>query len=80
MKMLLAARVDPAGMITFFTKIQKEEGAQPKALTYLSSHPMPAERIGRLKAMAAARTGPPAARPAQCRLARPHQALLGRGI
>jgi predicted Zn-dependent protease len=59
MKMLLAARVDPAGMIAFFTKIQKEEGTQPKALTYLSSHPMPAERIARLKSMAAARTGPP---------------------
>ncbi len=59
MKMLLAARVDPAGMIAFFAKIQKEEGTQPKALAYLSSHPMPAERIARLKAMAAARTGPP---------------------
>ena len=46
-------------MIAVFAKLQKEEGAQPKALTYLSSHPMPAERIARLKSMAAARTGPP---------------------
>ena len=59
MKMLLAARVDPAGMIAFFAKMQKEEGAQPQALAYLSSHPMPAERIARLKSMAAAWTGPP---------------------
>jgi predicted Zn-dependent protease len=59
MKMLLAARVAPAGMITFFGKIQKEEGAQPKALTYLSSHPMPAERIARLKALAEAWSGAP---------------------
>jgi len=59
MKMLLAARVDPAGMIAFFAKMQKEEGDQPKALTYLSSHPMPAERIARLKAMATAGAGPP---------------------
>ena len=59
MKMLLAARVDPAAMIAFFAKVQKEEGNQPRALTYLSSHPMPAERIARLKAMAAASTGPP---------------------
>jgi predicted Zn-dependent protease len=59
MKMLLAARVAPAGMITFFGKIQKEEGAQPKALTYLSSHPMPAERIARLKALAEAWRGAP---------------------
>ncbi len=58
MKMLLAARVDPAGLIAFFEKMQKEEGAQPKALTYLSSHPMPAERIARLKALAATRPGP----------------------
>ncbi len=59
MRMLLAARVAPAGMITFFGKIQKEEGAQAKALTYLSSHPMPAERIARLKALADASTGAP---------------------
>jgi len=59
MKMLLAARVDPAGLITFFEKMQKEEGAQPKALTYLSSHPMPAERIARLKAIAEAWRGAP---------------------
>jgi predicted Zn-dependent protease len=59
MKMLLAARVAPAGMITFFGKIQKEEGAQPKALTYLSSHPLPAERIARLKALAEAWRGAP---------------------
>ena len=59
MKMLLAARVDPAGMIAFFETLQKEEGAQPEALTYLSSHPMPAARIARLKAMAAAWPGPP---------------------
>jgi predicted Zn-dependent protease len=57
MKMLLAARVDPAGLITFFERMEKEEGAHPKALTYLSSHPMPAERIARLKALAATRRG-----------------------
>ena len=58
MTMLLAARVDPAGMLAFFETVQKEEGAQPQALAYLSSHPMPAERIARLRAMAAARPGP----------------------
>ncbi|MGH7349841.1 MAG: M48 family metallopeptidase, partial [Candidatus Rokuibacteriota bacterium] len=59
MKMLLAARVDPAGMIAFFEDIQREEGGQSKVLTYLSSHPMPAERIARLRSMAAARPNPP---------------------
>jgi predicted Zn-dependent protease len=58
MKMLLAARVDPAGLITFFEKMQREVGAQSKALTYLSSHPMPADRIARLRALATTRTGP----------------------
>jgi predicted Zn-dependent protease len=53
MKMLLAARVDPAGMIAFFEKIQKEEGTPLQALSYLSSHPMPAERIARLRSLAA---------------------------
>jgi predicted Zn-dependent protease len=59
MKMMLAARLDPSGMITFFERIQQEEGPTPKALTYLSTHPLAADRIGRLKAMAAAWTGTP---------------------
>jgi Zn-dependent protease with chaperone function len=59
MKMLLAARVDPAGMIAFFETIQKEEGGRAKALTYLSSHPLAADRIARLKEMAAAGRGTP---------------------
>jgi beta-barrel assembly-enhancing protease len=59
MKMLLAARVDPAGMITFFDKIRKEEGPTPKPLTYLSTHPEAAQRIVHLRAMAAAWKGTP---------------------
>jgi predicted Zn-dependent protease len=59
MKMLLAARVDPAGMIGFFDTIRQEEGAQPKALTYLSTHPLAAARIARLRAMAAGWKGTP---------------------
>jgi len=59
MKMLLAARVDPAGMIDFFDTIGQEEGRQPKALTYFSTHPLAADRIARLKAMAAAWKGTP---------------------
>jgi predicted Zn-dependent protease len=59
MKMLLAARVDPAGMIAFFDKIRQEEGATPKPLTYLSTHPEAAERIAHLRAMAQAWKGTP---------------------
>ncbi len=59
MKMVLAARVDPAGMIAFFETIQKEEGTHPQAFTYLSTHPLAADRITRLKTMAAAWKGTP---------------------
>jgi len=59
MKMLLAARIDPAGMIAFFDKMRQEEGATPTPLTYLSTHPEPAQRIAHLRAMAAAWTGTP---------------------
>jgi predicted Zn-dependent protease len=59
MKMLLAARIDPTGMIGFFDTIRREEGSQPKALTYFSTHPLADERIARLRSMAAAWTGTP---------------------
>ncbi|HEY7203598.1 MAG TPA: M48 family metallopeptidase [Methylomirabilota bacterium] len=59
MKMMLAARLDPAGMITFFERIQQEEGATPAALSYLSTHPLAADRLQRLKAMAASWSGRP---------------------
>jgi predicted Zn-dependent protease len=52
MKMMLAARLDPAGMIQFFERIGKEEGPTPSALTYLSTHPLTADRLERLKVMA----------------------------
>src|SRR5512143_1474452 len=59
MKMLLAARIDPTGMIGFFDTIRREEGSQPKALTYFSTHPLADERIARLRSMAAAWKGTP---------------------
>jgi predicted Zn-dependent protease len=55
--MLLAAGIDPRGMLEFFRKIGTGEGiALPR---YLSSHPPSADRVERLKALAA--TAPPAA-------------------
>jgi Zn-dependent protease with chaperone function len=59
MKMILAARLDPAGMIRFFERIGQEEGPTPSALTYLSTHPLTADRLQRLTAMAAAWNGTP---------------------
>ncbi len=57
MRLLLAARVDPAGMLAFFEKLEgKERG--PALLTYLSSHPSFEDRIARLKALAAGAPAP----------------------
>ena len=39
LKMLLAAHIDPAGMIFFFEAVRKEEGQMPTALSYVSTHP-----------------------------------------
>ncbi|HET8575511.1 MAG TPA: M48 family metallopeptidase [Methylomirabilota bacterium] len=53
MKMLLAARVDPAGMIAFFNELMKKEGGAPDVLRYLSTHPTSRERVATLTALAA---------------------------
>ena len=59
MKMALAARVEPAGMIAFFESIRKEEGDPARAVSYLLSHPLAADRIARLQAIAAGWKGTP---------------------
>lgn len=51
MKMLLAAGIDPTGMIDFFGGLEQEEAASA-TLTYLSTHPSAGDRIARLKSMA----------------------------
>jgi Zn-dependent protease with chaperone function len=52
LRMLLAAGIDPRGMLEFFRKIATREGAAlPR---YLSSHPPSADRVERLQALAAA--------------------------
>jgi len=56
LKMLLAAKIDPAGMIAFFETVRKEEGHLPTALSYVSSHPQTELRIARLKSLIAAST------------------------
>ncbi|HYB44856.1 MAG TPA: M48 family metallopeptidase, partial [Candidatus Methylomirabilis sp.] len=59
MRMLLAARVDPAGMVGFFDELTKGEGQTRTVLSYLSTHPTTADRIARLRALAAGAIGPP---------------------
>lgn len=58
MKMLLAARIDPAGMIRFFEVLMKGDKQPARVLKYLSTHPSPADRIARLKALSARAPGP----------------------
>jgi predicted Zn-dependent protease len=59
MKMLLAARIDPAGMSRFFETLAKADRQPAMLLKYLSTHPSPLGRIERLKALAATAPGPP---------------------
>ena len=62
MRLLLAAGVDPAGMIGFFEKIEDKRGQGPAVLKYLSSHPSLPDRIARLKALAREQPAPAPAR------------------
>jgi len=49
-RMLIAARIDPAGLVSFFEKLEKKDLKIDKDfLKYLSSHPLTEERIARLK-------------------------------
>jgi len=60
MRMLHAARIDPAGMMSFFQAMQKEEGSRARGVgRYLSTHPAATDRVQALTALAAARPGPP---------------------
>ena len=55
MRMLLAAKVDPEGMITFLEGLKRKEEDPAGLLRYLSTHPATADRIERLRSLA----GPP---------------------
>jgi beta-barrel assembly-enhancing protease len=54
LRMLLAAGIHPAGMIEFFRKMATREDATGVLPRYLSSHPASADRMERLRALAAA--------------------------
>lgn len=59
LKMLVAARLDPSGMVSFFEKLQKKDlKVSQEFLKYLSTHPLTGDRIARLKAEPIARAGP----------------------
>ena len=52
MKLLLAARVAPGGMIGFFEELGRGEHPR-RVLRYLSTHPSPSDRIAALRELAA---------------------------
>ena len=62
MQLIIAAGLDPRGMIAFFEATQKEEGKGSGRPVYLSSHPGAADRIARLTRLA--QGAPPPRRPA----------------
>lgn len=53
MRMLLAAGIDPAGMIAFLESLGRDERQAPGLLRYLSTHPGAGDRIARLRSLAA---------------------------
>jgi predicted Zn-dependent protease len=53
LRMILDAGLDPAGMVAFFERLQREGPAVPGALSFLSTHPATEERLARIRALAA---------------------------
>ena len=58
MRMVLAAGIDPSGMIAFYEVLAHEGPAVPGVLEYTSSPPSTAQRIERLRALAAGAPAP----------------------
>ncbi|HET8761010.1 MAG TPA: M48 family metallopeptidase [Nitrospiria bacterium] len=52
MRLILAAGIDPAGMIAFYQLLAREGPELPGALSYLSTHPATDERVARLREIA----------------------------
>lgn len=75
MERMVAAGVDPEGMVQLLELLEREAADMPEALAFLSSHPLTAERI----AMARARlSGPRAQTTPDAELERLFLALKGR--
>jgi predicted Zn-dependent protease len=49
--MLKLARIDPAGMVSFFEKLETQFGGkEPDVFKYISTHPLTRDRIAKLHA------------------------------
>ncbi|MEE8468519.1 MAG: M48 family metallopeptidase [Planctomycetota bacterium] len=51
-RMLIAGRIDPAGLASFFAKLGAEQGDVPDALAWFSTHPQHKERVAAITAYA----------------------------
>jgi Zn-dependent protease with chaperone function len=51
MELLIKAKIDPKGAISFFETLEAKKVNMPKGMKYLSTHPLTGERIENLKAM-----------------------------
>jgi predicted Zn-dependent protease len=58
LRMLVAANIDPAGMVSLFARLRTAGQQVPDVLQYLSTHPDTAQRIATLKALAAQTSHP----------------------
>lgn len=52
MELLIKARISPNGMIDIFDTLSKKYGNEPELFKYISSHPLMADRIKKLKTQA----------------------------
>lgn len=51
LSMLKLARIDPAGMVSFFEKLETQVGSkEPELFRYISTHPLTRDRIAKLRA------------------------------
>jgi len=51
-RMLIAGRIDPAGLASFFAKLAAEHGDVPDSLAWFSTHPQHKERVAGITAYA----------------------------
>lgn len=51
-RMLIAGRIDPRGLASFFAKLAAEQGDVPDALAWFSTHPQHQERVAAITAYA----------------------------
>ena len=52
MRLLAAARVDRMGMVTLMRRLEDTRASAPRVVSYLSSHPRPADRVAELERLA----------------------------